>query len=498
LDVAPAGPRHRVAEVRIAGLDDEEASAVAPLSPAQAGDPVSSASITQGTIAIEDALHGRGHARARVRASLAPNREAESQRVLTYEVARSGVYRLDAVTVAGLGSTREGWAQEVAGLDPGAPLDLASMRAGRRRLFETGLFASVLPEVDYSRPGSASLTYLVVEKPRFELAYGALWESDHGLSAVVDAVDHNAAGRGITLGARALWGELERSGRLYGALPRLLGSQASLQLFVEYEEEEDRDADQTGFLVDQDTFEINLAAAVPLGPRVTSRLYARYLDVTDHIVDTDPLFPVPPFDVTFAWPSAGFQAIFEGRDDPVSTRRGTFASIDLSAADESIGSEFSYARLFARATHHRGFALFDRRLLWAQSARVGLARAFRGQELISLELLFAGGEYSIRGYDEDSIGRGFLEMVDEQALLVLNEELHIPVWRDVLSGVVFVDAGNVWPDWGSFGEDFLTSAGLGLRASTPVGILRLDLAYPFDRRPGDEAVKVYFGLGNVF
>ena len=34
---------------------------------------------------------------------------------------------------------------------------------------------------------------------------------------------------------------------------------------------------------------------------------------------------------------------------------------------------------------------------------------------------------------------------------------------------------------------------------TPVGLLRLDVAWPLDRRPEvDPGVKLYFGLGNVF
>jgi outer membrane translocation and assembly module TamA len=138
-------------------------------------------------------------------------------------------------------------------------------------------------------------------------------------------------------------------------------------------------------------------------------------------------------------------------------------------------------------------------VLWAQSARLGLARAFRMQQLIRQEQLFAGGVYSIRGYDEEAIRPGFLERVEEQLLLVLNEEIHVPLWRDLLTGVLFVDAGNVWQDWGSFGDEFLTAVGLGLRASTPVGLVRLDVAYPLDPLFGQEQkAKLYFGLGNVF
>jgi translocation and assembly module TamA len=67
----------------------------------------------------------------------------------------------------------------------------------------------------------------------------------------------------------------------------------------------------------------------------------------------------------------------------------------------------------------------------------------------------------------------------------------------MFSGVAFLDAGNVWED-GDFGSDLLTSVGFGLRADTPLGLLRLDLARPLDRREGERDFELYFGFGNTF
>ena len=492
--IAPAGPRHRIAEVRVTGIDDEEARGLAPLATARAGDPVRSDAITRGTIAIEDALQEHGHTRARVRAQLLRAVGPEHERILDYQVDRAGVNRVADVTLAGLRGTRRDWAAGVAALEPGSPLSPASVRAARRRLFETGLFDSVLPQIDYPAPGSAGVTFVIEEKPRFEVAYGVLWQSDEGASAVVDAVDHNALGRAITLGTRARYRGDDRSGRLYGLLPRVLGTTASIEAFAEYREQRDDDP-----LVNlgTDTFELDLHAVLPLRRQLVGRVYARYRDIEIFELEPHPVFPFPP--QTFEWPTAGLQLVWDRRDDPVSTVRGTFASADLSGADETLGSDFSYVRLFTRASHHLPFGSFQGQpFLWAQSARVGLARAFREQSLVGFELLFAGGEYSIRGYDENSIGPGLFDDVEEQALAVINQELRAPLWGDLLTGVLFFDAGQVWDDSGDLGRDFLTSGGLGLRARTPAGILRLDVAYPFDRRPGDDEVTFYFGLGNTF
>ena len=70
---------------------------------------------------------------------------------------------------------------------------------------------------------------------------------------------------------------------------------------------------------------------------------------------------------------------------------------------------------------------------------------------------------------------------DEERLLTRRE-------RDVLNGLA---GGNTY-------QTLAKSLGLGLRARTPVGLLRLDLAFPLDRRPEDEEYKLYFGFGNAF
>ena len=61
-----------------------------------------------------------------------------------------------------------------------------------------------------------------------------------------------------------------------------------------------------------------------------------------------------------------------------------------------------------------------------------------------------------------------------------------------------VKIGEIELRW-RFGSDLFTSAGLGARAVTPVGLLRLDVARPLAGRPGiDPEYKIYFGLGTSF
>lgn len=87
---------------------------------------------------------------------------------------------------------------------------------------------------------------------------------------------------------------------------------------------------------------------------------------------------------------------------------------------------------------------------------------------------FAGGDQSIRGYDYKSLSTvrdG--ELSGGQNLAVASLEYNyrfLPAWR----GAVFVDAGNAFDE--QFSDDVKVGAGLGVRWSSPIGPIRIDVA----------------------
>ncbi len=86
---------------------------------------------------------------------------------------------------------------------------------------------------------------------------------------------------------------------------------------------------------------------------------------------------------------------------------------------------------------------------------------------------FAGGDQSIRGYDYKSLSTvvdGY--QVGGQNLAVGSLEYtyrFLPQWR----GAVFVDAGNAFDD--SFNDPIKVGVGLGVRWSSPIGPIRIDV-----------------------
>jgi len=117
------------------------------------------------------------------------------------------------------------------------------------------------------------------------------------------------------------------------------------------------------------------------------------------------------------------------------------------------------------------------------------------------EKFYAGGPNSIRGFEYQMVGPkdAVGNPTGGKLLLVVNIfEFRQPVWG-ILSGAVFSDAGCVWDEAINFRfSDIRYSFGVGLRAGTPIGILRLDAAWNPDRKEEEDTYIFYFASGLAF
>ena len=82
---------------------------------------------------------------------------------------------------------------------------------------------------------------------------------------------------------------------------------------------------------------------------------------------------------------------------------------------------------------------------------------------------------------------------------MLNLDYRFPISGPV-GGVVFFDYGNVWADWSDFDfADLKPGAGLGVRYTSPIGPIRLEIGWKLDPEPQDDSAPVFFlSFGNPF
>lgn len=120
---------------------------------------------------------------------------------------------------------------------------------------------------------------------------------------------------------------------------------------------------------------------------------------------------------------------------------------------------------------------------WYANARIDAGEVFVHDRIsVPDTLLFrAGGDDSVRGYGYRTLGPEVNgAIVGGRVLLTGSVEVAHPISASIptLWGAVFVDAGNAADTWGQLHP--VLGYGVGLRWRSPVGPLRLDLAYGQD------------------
>jgi outer membrane protein insertion porin family len=129
------------------------------------------------------------------------------------------------------------------------------------------------------------------------------------------------------------------------------------------------------------------------------------------------------------------------------------------------------------------------------------------RDLPASQRFFAGGSTTVRGFRLDRLGVPAILNDDGlsnggNAMLVLNGELRLPVWKDV-GAVAFIDAGNVFGRVRDFDfRQLRPTAGMGVRYRSPIGPLRVDLGFKLNRETfpnrREHGSEWYFSLGQAF
>jgi translocation and assembly module TamA len=100
----------------------------------------------------------------------------------------------------------------------------------------------------------------------------------------------------------------------------------------------------------------------------------------------------------------------------------------------------------------------------------------------------AGGSFSVRGYDFESLSNNG---IGSNHILTASTELEYR-FREQWSAVAFVDTGNAFNDWGD--PSLRTGWGLGVRWYTIAFPLRLDFAQALDL--DGEPWQIHFTIGS--
>jgi outer membrane protein assembly factor BamA/autotransporter translocation and assembly factor TamB len=315
-----------------------------------------------------------------------------------------------------------------------------------------------------------------------------------GIGVAGDLGARNLFGRAISAGVSARYTLDTRAVRLYGTAPSFFGKAITSNAFVE--RSLSRQGATPGGEAVYEAHEIDMTFEQRIRPAARTEIsyaYSLQRNRTFRIIQ-DPNDPLP-FDVTVLTSVLSSSLLFDRRDDLTDATRGWFNSSNLEYAPPSLKSDVRFVRYFVQQRYYRRM----RSVVFATSAQLGLATAF-DQTLIPNKRFFAGGGNSVRGYDSDVLSPldRFGNAVGGDALIVLNEELRFPIFK-WLRGVTFFDAGRAFDEVGHLSlRDLSASTGFGLRVQTPFVLLRVDYGVPFDLTFGSRRGTLFFSIGQMF
>nr|WP_207747623.1 autotransporter assembly complex family protein [Pelagibacterium limicola] len=409
-------------------------------------------------------------------------------------VAPGGYATIGPVSVQGTENMNPDFVVRQTGLVPGAEYDPDDIALARERLSRLDVFRSLRIEAASAINPDTSLPFTVIvqEQPLRRFGVGATLSTIDGLGV-----------EGFWL-HRNLFGEAERL--------RLDARIAGIGWPVDTAEFDyafggtftkpgilTPDTDFIGTMAAQRLVlplytETSVSGRIGLNHLFTDTISAEGgLQVKHSLFEDDLTFGNRNFTMVGAYGAA----TFDNRDSQLDPTGGFYLAGTLDPV-----YEFEYQNAIIRATAEaRTYLAFGPESNFVLAGRVR-AGALGGPSLAEIPpdmLFFAGGGGSVRGYGFRSIGvdDGMGGVTGGRYLLEASIEGRVR-FNEEWGAVGFVDGGYVAADTFPGLDQLRLGAGVGVRYYTVLGPLRLDVAIPLNKRPGDPDYALYVGIGQAF
>ncbi|MFA5310809.1 MAG: outer membrane protein assembly factor BamA [Candidatus Omnitrophota bacterium] len=464
---------------------------------------------------VQGLYFDRGYISASVQETVSLN--PQTSRVdIVYNIVENNITYVDRVRVRGNIKTKDIVIRREMRLRPGDRFDGEKLRRSKERLNNLGYFEEVSYDTeDTDLPDKKNLIVDVKESKTGSFSFGGGYSTVDDFVGFVEVEQKNFdwknwpyfTGAGQNLKLRATIGTISSGFDLSFTEPWLFDYPVSFG-FDAYRRTHERDSD-VGYGYDEEV----TGGALRLGKELSEYLRGDLVYRLDSI-DISNISS----GATYLEEEKGSNVIssitpsftFDSRDNIFDTHKGDFLSGSLEFAGGPLGGDKDYWKFFGRASH---YIPLPRNSTLELRGRIGLADPYGDSSKIPIyERFFAGGAYTVRGYEERKIGPYDPTTKDPlggNAMFIGNIEYVYPLFG-FLKVAAFYDVGNVWEKIGDIGSSRNTanntgklksSFGLGFRIKTPIGPIMLDYGIPMDKAPGEDSKssgRFHFSVSNSF
>lgn len=418
---------------------------------------------------------------------------ATNTALVRYQATAGPLTSFGQTTVSGSGAVDPDIVTRELAYEPGERFSVSAIEESRASILDLQLFRAVRFTLQRDAQDPYNIPVEVAVEPRAprELRIGIGYSTDEGPRGQLEWIHRNWLGGGRQLSLLLKASMITTEVRSVFVQPHLFApSNRGVLEFRLY-----RDDEQT-----------YTQAATRLVPRLEHRFtedlvgYVQYRAELDKLTDVDPsavrALGGVKRDGFLSAPGVGLE--WNTADDPLDASTGHVVTLDVEQAGEIWGGHFAYVRTLAEG---RKYLPIGWETVLALRLKIGFADSIGALENLPLfERLYAGGQRSVRGYGRRRLGP--LSANDNplggRSLVEGSIEVRRPIWGP-LGGALFLDFGQVSLDaWDPPVNDLKFAPGFGLTYATPLGPLRLDIGFPIDPPPEDQAFQLHFSIGQFF
>jgi outer membrane protein assembly complex protein YaeT len=503
------GPQYSVSGLTLEGFDQLGKNNIAANLAVSPGEPFSEANVALDRDYILRTYQAAGFPDAAFDWKMTPA-ATPHQFDVRYQVTEGSREFVRDLLITGLTHTRRSLVDPGLHLHPGDPLSWVEMGAIQRNLYELGVFDTV--DMAIQNPDGDTqdkyVVYHLTEGHRYSVAVGLGAEiaeiggSQYSLdnpqgqtgfsprgSFEISRLDMFGLGQSLNFKSRV--SSLDDLASLNYLIPRIHnveGRDISITLLY------DSERDVRTFASRRLEADLQLSQKLSKATRVFWRYSYRDSKVDPGTLKINPLL-IPLYSQPALIGELSANLVQDRRDNPANAHHGIYNTVDIGVSSHFFGSRQSFGKILL---HNSYYHPIHGNLVLASNTEFGFIAPFgvpsgeNASEFIPLpERFFGGGGTSERGFPDDQAGprdsdTGF--PLGGNALLFHSTELRFPLIGDNIGGVLFHDIGNVYSTLGaiSFGVhqtsltdfDYMNHAvGFGIRYQTPLGPVRVDLAY---------------------